>query len=65
VKESALEVPVFRQDGTIFEDSHVLLSMGLRAMETLANGKNWSRSREIHRTQGITPKSVCLVLHRM
>lgn len=51
--------------GTIFEDSHIPLSVWLSAMYLMGSSKKGISSNQLHRTLGITLKSAWFLSHRI
>ena len=51
--------------GTIFEDSHIDLHLGLQAIYLMTSSKNGISANQLHRTLGITLKSAWFMGHRI
>jgi transposase-like protein len=51
--------------GTIFEDSHIPMTIWLQAMFLIASSKKGISSNQLHRTLGITLKSAWFLSHRI
>ena len=57
--------PVFRQLGTIFEDSPIPLDRWLTAMWLLASCKNGISSYEVGRALGVMQRTAWFMMHRI
>ena len=51
--------------GTVFESSHVKLTLWLQAMFLIASSKKGISSNQLHRTLGVTLKTAWFVSHRL
>jgi transposase-like protein len=51
--------------GTIFEDSHIKMTVWLQAMHLICSSKKGISANQLHRTLGITLKSAWFLAHRI
>ena len=51
--------------GTVFESSHVKLTLWLQAMFLMASSKKGISSNQLHRTLGVTLKTAWFIAHRL